>query len=81
MAEASPRLSGGGSALLFRTLAAASRKWPVLARQSRLRNRALNLANRPGKLGLANELQGNIALYQAQRPLRDPSLTNGSSSP
>jgi hypothetical protein len=30
---------------------------------------------------LAAELQSNIALYQSGRPLRDPTLTDGTSSP
>jgi hypothetical protein len=30
---------------------------------------------------LAAELQSNIAVYQSGRPLRDPNITNGSSSP
>jgi hypothetical protein len=42
--------------------------------------RGVELANSQGNSGLATELQANIALYQEQQPLRDPSLTNASSS-
>jgi len=41
--------------------------------------RGLELANSQGNPGLAVELQNNIALYQAERPVRDPGLTNGRS--
>jgi len=41
----------------------------------------IELANSQGNSGLATELQGNVALYREQQPLRDPRLTNGSSSP
>jgi hypothetical protein len=43
--------------------------------------RGAELAMNQGNPGLATELQSNIAVYQSGRPLRDPSITNGSSSP
>ncbi len=43
--------------------------------------RGIELANGQGNSGLAADLQSNIALYQAGRPLRDPSLATGSLSP
>src|SRR5438876_3684021 len=43
--------------------------------------RGVELANSQGNSGLTTQLQGNIALYQVRRPLRDHSLTNGSLSP
>jgi hypothetical protein len=30
---------------------------------------------------LASDLESNIALYRSSRPLRDPNITNGRSSP
>jgi len=43
--------------------------------------RGAELATTQGNPALAAELQSNIATYQSGRPLRDPTLTNGSSSP
>jgi protein O-mannosyl-transferase len=81
LAEQALRLSGGRIPILFRTLAAAYAESGRFSEAIQTAQQGIDLANRQGNSGLATELQGNIALYQAQQPLRDPSLTNGSSSP
>ena len=43
--------------------------------------RGAQLANSQGNTALSSELQSNTLLYQAGRPLRDPSLTSGSLMP
>jgi hypothetical protein len=43
--------------------------------------RGADLATSQGNPALAGELQSNIANYQSGRPLRDTTLTDGSSSP
>jgi hypothetical protein len=43
--------------------------------------RGAELAANQGNPALAAELASYVALYQSGRPLRDPSLKNGSSSP
>jgi protein O-mannosyl-transferase len=81
LAEQALRLSGGRIPILFRTLAAAYAESGRFSEAIQTAQQGIELANRQGNSGLATELQGNIALYQEQQPLRDPSLTNGSSSP
>jgi len=81
LAEQAVRLSGGRIAILFRTLAAAYAENGQFSDAIQTAERGIQLANSQGNAGLANELQGNIALYQQQQPLRDNSLTNASSSP
>jgi tetratricopeptide (TPR) repeat protein len=81
LAEQALRLSGGKNPIIFRTLAAAyaeSGRFPEAIEAAR---RGVELANSQGDSGLAADLQSNIVLYQAERPLRDTSLTNGRSSP
>ena len=81
LAEDAARISGGRMPILFRTLAAAYAESGRFPEAVQAAQQGMQLANSQGNLGLATELQGNITLYQQQQPLRDPSLTNGSSSP
>jgi Tfp pilus assembly protein PilF len=81
LAEQAVRLSGGRIPILFRTLAAAYAESGRYSEAIQTAQQGSELANSQGNSGLATELQGNIAIYQAQQPLRDPSLTNGSSPP
>ena len=80
LTEQAVRVSGGRIAILFRTLGAAYAENGRFVDAIQAAQRGLELANSQGNSGLATELQGNIALYQAKQPLRDPSLTNASSS-
>jgi tetratricopeptide (TPR) repeat protein len=81
LAEQAMRISGGRIPILFRTLAAAYAESSRFSEAIQTAQRGIDLADSQGNPGLATELQGNIALYQERQPLRDPSLTNGSSSP
>jgi tetratricopeptide (TPR) repeat protein len=77
LAEQALHLSGGRIPILFRTLAAALAENGQFSQAIETAQRGITLANSQGNPGLAAELQGNILLYQKQRPLRDPSLTHG----
>jgi cytochrome c-type biogenesis protein CcmH/NrfG len=79
LAEQALRISGGRIPILFRTLAAAYAESGEFSKAIQTAQQGIELANGQGNSGLATELQGNIALYQVQRPLRDPSLTHGTS--
>jgi protein O-mannosyl-transferase len=79
LAEQALRISGGRIPILFRTLAAAYAESGEFSKAIQTAQQGIELANSQGNSGLATELQGNIALYQEQRPLRDPSLTHGTS--
>jgi tetratricopeptide (TPR) repeat protein len=81
LAEQALRISGGRIPILFRTLAAAYAENGRFSEAIQTAQRGIELAISQGNSGLVAELQGAIALYQEQQPLRDPSLTNGSSSP
>ena len=81
LASEALRISGRRIPKLFRTLAAAYAENGQFSEAIQTAQQGMQLANSQGNLGLATELQGNITLYQQQQPLRDPSLTNGSSSP
>jgi protein O-mannosyl-transferase len=81
LAEQALRLSGGRIPILFRTLAAAYAESGEFSKAIQTAQLGIELANSQGNPGLATELEGNIALYQEQKPLRDPSLTNGNSPP
>jgi protein O-mannosyl-transferase len=80
LAEKAMRLSGGKIPMIFRVLAAAYAENGRFSDAIDTAQRGADLANRTGNPGLASELESNIALYQSGRPLRDPSITNGSSS-
>ena len=81
LAEQALRLSGGRIPILFRTLAAAYAESGEFSKAIQTAQQGIELANSQGNSGLGTELQGNIVLYHDQRPLRDPSLTNGTSPP
>src|SRR6266498_5997802 len=80
LAEQALRISGARIPIIFRTLAAAYAENGQFSEAIQTAQRGIELANSRGNSGLATELQSNIVLYQARQPLRDPSLTNGSSS-
>jgi tetratricopeptide (TPR) repeat protein len=81
LAEQALHISARRIPLLFRTLAAAYAESGRFSEAIQTAQQGFELANAQGNSGLATELQGNISLYQERQPLRDPSLTNGSSSP
>jgi cytochrome c-type biogenesis protein CcmH/NrfG len=81
LASEALRISGRRIPILFRTLAAAYAETGDFAMAIETAQEGVDLANSQGNSGLAGELQGNISLYQEQRPLRDPSLTHGNSEP
>jgi tetratricopeptide (TPR) repeat protein len=81
LAEQALRISGRRIPILFRTLAAAYAETGEFSKAIQTAQQGIELANDQGNPSLATELQGNIALYQEQRPLRDPSLTYGNSPP
>jgi protein O-mannosyl-transferase len=75
LASEALRISGYRIPIIFRTLAAAYAETGEFSKAIQAAQQGVELANTQGNSGLATELQGNIALYQEQRPLRDPSLT------
>jgi len=81
LAEEALRISGRRIPIIFRTLAAAYAESGQFSQAIQTAQQGIELANSEGNSGLATELQGNIGLYQEQRPLRDPSLTHGNSEP
>jgi protein O-mannosyl-transferase len=81
LASEAVRISGQRIPIIFRTLAAAYAETGEFSKAIQTAQQGIELANSQGNSGLATELQGNIALYQERQPLRDPKLTNGSSSP
>ena len=81
LAERALRLSGGKIPMIFRILGAAYAENGRFFQAIETAQHGAELANSQGNQGLAAELQSNIAVYQSGRPLRDPNLTIGSSSP
>jgi tetratricopeptide (TPR) repeat protein len=81
LAEQAMRISGGRIPIIFRTLAAAYAENGRFSEAIQTAQHGIELANSRGNSGLATELQSYIVLYQEGQPLRDPSLTNRSSSP
>jgi protein O-mannosyl-transferase len=79
LAQEALRISGRRIAIIYRTLAAAYAESGDFSKAIQTAQEGIELASSQGNSGLATELQGNIALYQQQQPLRDPSLTHGSS--
>ena len=77
LAQEAMRISSRRIPLLFRTLAAAYAETGDFSKAIQTAQEGIQSANSQGDPGLVTELQGNISLYQEQRPLRDPSLTNG----
>jgi Flp pilus assembly protein TadD len=80
LAEKAMRLSGSKIPMVFRVLAAAYAENGRFSDAIDTAQRGADLANRTDNPALASELESNIALYQAGKPLRDPSITNGGSS-
>jgi tetratricopeptide (TPR) repeat protein len=81
LASEALRISGHRIPIIFRTLAAAYAETGEFSKAIQAAQQGVALANSQGNSGLAAELQSNIVLYQEQRPLRDPSLTYGTSPP
>jgi tetratricopeptide (TPR) repeat protein len=81
LGERALRISGGKIPMIHRVLAAAYAENGRFADAIETAQRGAELATTQGNPGLAAELESNIALYQSGRPLRDSSITNGSSSP
>ena len=81
LGEKALRISGGKIPTIYKVLAAAYAENGRFADAIETAQRGSELATTQGNPALAAELESNIALYQSGRPLRDPSITNGSSSP
>jgi tetratricopeptide (TPR) repeat protein len=81
LGEKALRISGGKIAMIYKVLAAAYAESGRFSDAIETAQYGAELATTQGNSPLAAELESNIALYQSGRPLRDPSLTNGSSSP
>jgi tetratricopeptide (TPR) repeat protein len=81
LGEKALRISGGKIAMIYKVLAAAYAENGRFADAIQTAQRGAELATNQGNPALAAELESSIALYQSGRPLRDPSLKNGSSSP
>jgi len=81
LGELALRISGGKIPMIYKVLAAAYAENGRFSDAIETAQRGAELATSQGNPGLAAELQSNSALYQAGRPLRDPSIKNGTSSP
>jgi tetratricopeptide (TPR) repeat protein len=81
LGEKALRISGGKIAMIYKVLAAAYAENGRFADAIQTAQRGAELATNQGNPALSAELESSIALYQSGRPLRDPSITNGSSSP
>ena len=81
LAEQALRISGDRIPIIFRTLAAAYAETGRFSEAIQTAQHGIELANNRGNPALASELQSSIYLYEGGKPLRDPSLTNASSSP
>jgi len=80
LGEKALRLSAGKIPMIYKVLAAAYAENGRFTDAVETAQRGAELARTQGNPGLAAELASNIALYQSATPLRDPSITNGSSS-
>ena len=81
LGERALRISGGKIPMIYKVLAAAYAENGRFVDAVDTAQRGAELATTLGNRALAAELESNIALYQSGRPLRDPRITNGSSSP
>ena len=81
LGERAFRISGGKIPMIYKVLAAAYAENGRFAEAVETAQRGAQLATGQGNPALAAELENNIALYQSGRPLRDPSIANGNSSP
>ncbi len=80
LGEKALRISGGKIPMIYKVLAAAYAENGRFADAVETAQRGAKLATSQGNSPLAAELESNIALYHSGRQLRDPSITNGSSS-
>jgi tetratricopeptide (TPR) repeat protein len=80
LGEKALRISGGKIPMIYRVLAAAYAESGRFAQAVETAQRGTELATTQGNPALAADLESNLALYQSGTPLRDPSITNGSSS-
>jgi protein O-mannosyl-transferase len=81
LGERALRISGGKIPMIYKVLAAAYAENGRFADAVETAQRGAALATSQGNPALAAELVSNVALYQSGRPLRDPSIANGNSSP
>ena len=81
LGERALRISGGKIPMIYKVLAAAYAENGRFAEAVETAQRGAQLATSQGNPALAAELENNVALYQSGRPLRDPSIANGNSSP
>jgi tetratricopeptide (TPR) repeat protein len=81
LGERALRISGGKIPMIYKVLAAAYAENGRFADAVETAQRGADLASNQGNPALAAELESNIALYKSGRPLRDPTIANGSSSP
>jgi tetratricopeptide (TPR) repeat protein len=81
LGEKALRISGGKIPMIYRVLAAAYAESGRFVDAIETAQRGAELATTQGNPALAAELESNVALYQSGRPLRDLSITNGSSPP
>ena len=81
LAEKAFRISGGKIPMIYRVLAAAYAETGRFADALETAQRGAELATVQRNPALAAELENNIALYRSGSPQRDPTITNGSSSP
>ena len=79
LAERALRLSGDKIPMIFRILGAAYAENGRFSQAIETAQRGVELAKSQGNPGLAGQLQSNIALYEAGKPLRDASITDGKS--
>ena len=80
LAEKAFRLSGGRLPMIYRVLAAAYAESGQFSKAVETAQRGADLARAQGNLALAAELESSSSNYQAGRPQRDPTITNGSPS-
>jgi tetratricopeptide (TPR) repeat protein len=81
LGERALRVSGGKIPMIYKVLAAAYAENGRFVNAIETAQRGADLATIQGNPALAAELQSNLSLYQSGRPLRDPNIRNGSSSP
>jgi len=81
LGERALRISGGKIPMIYKVLAAAYAETGRFAEAVETAQRGAEIATGQGNPALAAELESNIVLYQSGRPLRDPSISNGNSSP
>jgi protein O-mannosyl-transferase len=81
LGERALRISGGKIPMIYKVLAAAYAENGRFADAIETARQGAGLATSQGNPALAAELESNIALFQSDTPLRDPGITNASSSP